>query len=161
MKRILPLFTIVDRAEIYPHLGILVSCIFSMKQYLFGITLIEQSLVKVIAVICLVSKKLIRNIRKTLTCRFFDQFQFVRRNAVNVSGDGKTISVCNCNELVPLPGFRIACSKTPFYGCEVAVYERLSNIFLPALIEDSTSCFFLRFCYSMIVGLDRMIVRHL
>ncbi len=80
-------------------------------------TLIFQSLIKRIAIICFVTYQKIRCfIQKSVVDSLFNQFHFVRRGAFDMSGDRKTRSVCNCHDLGAFAALRIADKTTPFFA---------------------------------------------
>ena len=88
-----------------------------MRRYQFNARLILQSLIKRIAVICFVAYQKIRGfIQKSVVDSFINQFHFVGRGTLDMSGDRKTRSVCNCHDLGAFPAFRIADSTTPFFA---------------------------------------------
>jgi organic radical activating enzyme len=57
---------------------------------------------------------LITNGQKTIIYRFFDEGDFMRRSNSNPNGDGKTTTVCDCDDLGILSAFNLPNTKPPF-----------------------------------------------
>lgn len=74
------------------------SC-FSIWRDHFNIVLIKRSLIKIIAVVSLVTDQFVRSVfgKATIYSRF-DQFYFIGRSVFNESGGRNTRSVCNCRD---------------------------------------------------------------
>ena len=51
--------------------------------------------------------------KSAINC-FLNQFRFVRRSAVDMYGERKTIAVCNCHDLGPFSSLSFANEKPPF-----------------------------------------------
>ena len=80
-------------------------------------TFFRKSLIKLIAVVGLVTDNFLRRIwRKAAINCGFNQFHFMRRSAFNVSGDRKTRYVCDRHDLGALAALCLADSKTPFFA---------------------------------------------
>lgn len=80
-------------------------------------TIFHQFLIKGIAVIGLITNKLVRRMgsKAAVDC-FFNKFHLVRGGAFHTSGDRKTRSVCDCHDLGAFATLRLADSKTPFFA---------------------------------------------
>jgi hypothetical protein len=88
-----------------------------MRRYQFNTPLIFQSLIKRIAIVCFITyQKIRRFFQKSVVDGLINKFYFMRRGALDMSGDRKTRSVCNCHDLGAFPALRIADSTTPFFA---------------------------------------------
>ena len=89
----------------------------SMGRNHFYAAVLHQFLIKWIAVIGLITNKLIRRVRsKTAVYSFFNKFHFMRGGAFHTSGDRNTRSVCDCHDLGAFATLCLADSKTPFFA---------------------------------------------
>ena len=92
----------------------------------------SKPLIKLIAVVGLITDNLIRRIRrKTAVHRGFNQPHFVGRSAFNVSGDRKTRYVCDRHDLGTLAALCLADSKTPFFAGTKLPSMNASRISMP------------------------------
>lgn len=90
---------------------------FTMGSYHFYETIIQQGLIKAVTIIGFIANQSIRcKFCKTTIDGLFNQRHFMGRNTFHVSGDRKTISVCDCHDLGALAPLRLADSKTPFFA---------------------------------------------
>jgi len=114
---------------------------FSMRCNHLDITFIKQSLIKFVAIIRLVTDKLIWSIfGKATVYRCLNQFHFMGRSAFNVSGDRKTRSVCDGHDLGAFAALCLADSKTPFFAGAKLPSIKASRISIwPRSYRSSTS----------------------
>jgi hypothetical protein len=78
-----------------------------------------QLCIKRIAVIGLVSDDPLRELnQETAFEGFSNQFHFMRRSAVHVEGDRKTMAVRNCHDFRSFPPFRFPHARPPFFAGE-------------------------------------------
>ena len=81
----------------------------------FDFSLVAKPLVERIAVISSVSNKEIGCVlEKPVVDRLFDERDFMRRSTRNPDGDRKTMAVCDCHDLRPLPPLRFPDARAPF-----------------------------------------------
>jgi len=112
---------------------------FPMGRNHFNTALIKKNLIKPIAVICLIANKLGRGIfSKPAVDRRFNQLHLMRRSALNVSGDRKTRSVCDCHDLGALATLCLADSKAPFFAGTNVPSIKASRISMPP--RSNRSC---------------------
>lgn len=105
---------------------------FPMRRHHLDITLVKQSLVKFIAVVGFVPYQFIRSIlSKTTINGCFNQFHLMGRSAFNVSGDRKTSSVCDGQDLGAFAAFCLANSKTPFFAGTKVPSMKASRMSIP------------------------------
>lgn len=72
-----------------------------------------------ITIIGLVSNDSVRKLHQKATFkRLPDQFHFMRRSAVHVEGDRKTMAVRNCHDFRSFPSFRFPHARPPFFAGE-------------------------------------------
>lgn len=129
------------RSQLSSILGFRFFAPFSMRRNHLNTAICEQPLIKVIAVIGLITNKLIGSIfsKATVNC-FFNQFYFMGRSAFNVSGDRKTRSVCDCHDLGAFAALCLADSKTPFFaGAKVPSIKASRMSIWPRSYRSSTS----------------------
>ena len=83
----------------------------------FNTALLQKFLIKAITVVSFIAYQTIRGVLdKTAIYRRLDQFHFMGRSALHVSGDRNTRSVCNRHDLGAFAAFCFANSKTPFFA---------------------------------------------
>jgi hypothetical protein len=81
----------------------------------FNATLLEKLLIKAIAIIGFIANNLIRSIPgETTVDSCLDKFYFMERSAFHMSGDRKTISVYDGQDLGSFAALCLADSKTFF-----------------------------------------------
>jgi hypothetical protein len=120
------------RSQLTSILSFMSLATFAMRRHHLDITLVKQSLIKFIAVVSLVSYQSIRSIlSKTIINGCFNQFHFMGRSAFNVSGDRKTSSVCDGQDLGALAALCLADSKTPFFAGTKVPSMKASRISIP------------------------------
>jgi len=80
-------------------------------------TLLEKLLIKAIAIIGFIANKFVRSISsKTAVNGCLDKPYFMGRSAFHMSGDRKTRSVCDGQDLGAFAALCLADSKTPFFA---------------------------------------------
>ena len=112
----------------------------------FNATRFKKLLIKAVAIIGFIANKLVRCISgKTTVDRCLDKLYFMGRSAFHVSGDRKTRSVCNCQDLGAFAALCLANSKTPFFAGAKQPSMNASRISIwPRSYRSSTSSFAMR-----------------
>jgi hypothetical protein len=112
----------------------------------FNATLFEKLLIKTVAIIGFITNKLIWRIAgKTTVDGCLDKLYFMGRSAFHMSGDRKTTSVCNCQDLGAFAALCLADSKTPFFAGAKQPSMNASRISIwPRSYRSSTSSFAMR-----------------
>jgi hypothetical protein len=83
----------------------------------FDTSALLEVLIKTIAIISLITNQPLGSMNnKAAFNGGFNQFYFVGRSTLHVSGDRKTRSVCNCHDLGAFATLCLADSKTPFFA---------------------------------------------
>jgi hypothetical protein len=129
------------RPELASILGFRFLAPFAVRGNHLNLPFLEQSLIKAIAVISLVTDKFIGSIlgKAAVNC-FLNQFHFMGRSAFNVSGDRKTRSVCDCHDLGAFAALRLADSKAPFFaGAKLPSIKASRMSIWPRSYRSSTS----------------------
>ena len=112
-------------------------------RYHLNTTLFEKLLIKAVAIIGFIANKLIRRIAgKTTFDSCLDKLYFMGRSAFHVSGDRKTRSVCNGQDLGAFAALCLADIKTPFFTSAKQLSMKASRISIwPRSYRSSTSSF--------------------
>ena len=108
--------------------------------------LIQKLIVKLIAIVSLITNQLIRRIlSKAAVYRGLDKLYLMGRSAFHVSGDRKTSSVCDCHDLGAFAALCLADSKTPFFaGAKLPSINASRISILPRSNRSSTSSLAMR-----------------
>ncbi len=119
---------------------------FAMWRNHFNATLFEKLLIKAIAIIGFIANKLVRSIAgKTAVDGCLDKLYFMGRSTFHMSGDRKTKSVCNCQDLGAFAALCLADSKTPFFaGAKVPSMNASRISIWPRSYRSSTSSWAMR-----------------
>ena len=109
-------------------------------------TLMQKLLIKTVAVIGFIANKPIRRIpSKTTVDRCLNKPYFMGRSAFHVSGDRKTRSVCDGQDLGAFAALCLANSKTPFFAGAKQPSMNASRISIwPRSYRSSTSSWAMR-----------------
>jgi hypothetical protein len=76
-----------------------------------------EMLIKTIAIVSFITNQSLGGLNnKAAFNDGFNQFYFVGRSTLHVSGDRKTRSVCDCHDLGAFAALCLADSKTPFFA---------------------------------------------
>ena len=112
----------------------------------FNAPLFEKLLIKAVAIIGFIANKLIGRIAgKTTVDGCLDKLYFMGRSAFHVSGDRKTTSVCDCQDLGAFAALCLANSKTPFFAGAKQPSMKASRISIwPRSYRSSTSSWAMR-----------------
>jgi hypothetical protein len=112
----------------------------------FNAPLFEKLLIKAVAIIGFITNKLIGRIAgKTTVDGCLDKLYFMGRSTFHVSGDRKTRSVCNCQDLGAFAALCLADSKTLFFAGAKQPSMNASRISIwPRSYSSSTSSFAMR-----------------
>ena len=118
----------------------------AMRSNHFNATLLKKLLIKAIAVIGFVTHKLVRRIAsKTAINSCLDKLYFMGRSAFHMSGDRKTTSVCDGQDLGAFAALCLADSKTPFFAGAKQPSMKASRISIwPRSYRSSTSSWAMR-----------------
>ena len=108
--------------------------------------LLQKLLIKTVAVIGFIANKLVRRISgKTTVDGCLNKLYFMGRSAFHVSGDRKTTSVCDCQDLGAFAALCLADSKTPFFAGAKQPSMNASRISIwPRSYRSSTSSWAMR-----------------
>jgi hypothetical protein len=108
--------------------------------------LMQKLLIKAVAVIGFITNKLVRRISsKTTVDSCLNKLYFMGRSAFHVSGDRKTTSVCDCQDLGAFAALCLANSKTPFFAGAKQPSMKASRISIwPRSYRSSTSSWAMR-----------------
>lgn len=94
--------------------------------------LLPEPRVERIAVISPVANKAIGcSSHKTRIEGLFDERDFMRRSTCNPGGDRKTMAVCNCHDLGPLPALRFPDGRAPFLAPAKVPSMKVSVMSIP------------------------------
>ena len=118
----------------------------SVRRDHLNATLIQKLLIKTVAVIGFIAYKLVRRIPgKTAVNCCLNKLYFMGRSAFHVSGDRKTTSVCDCQDLGAFAALCLANSKTPFFAGAKQPSMKASRISIwPRSYRSSTSSWAMR-----------------
>ena len=104
----------------------------AMRRDHLNTALMQKLLIKTVAIISFVANKLIRRIPgKTIIDSCLNKLYFMGRSAFHVSGDRKTRSVCNGQDLGAFAALCLADSKTPFFAGTKVPSMKASRISIP------------------------------
>ena len=106
----------------------------------------QKLMIKFVAIICFIANKLVRCIPgKTTIDSCLNKLYFMRRSAFHVSGDRKTTSFCDGQDLGAFAALCLADSKTPFFSFSKQPSMKASRISIwPRSYRSSTSSFAMR-----------------
>src|SRR5690606_23147201 len=86
-------------------------------RYQLGAVLLSQLRVEPVAIVGLVADQLVGRERDVRGIeRLLNELHFVGRSACCANGDRKTMAVCNCHDLRPLPALCFPNVRTPFFA---------------------------------------------
>ena len=107
---------------------------------------LQKLLIKAVTVIGFIANKLVRSISgKTTVDSCLNKLYFMGRSAFHVSGDRKTTSVCDCQDLGAFAALCLADSKTPFFAGAKQPSMNASRISIwPRSYRSSTSSWAMR-----------------
>jgi hypothetical protein len=113
---------------------------FTMRRNHLNATFVKKLLVKVVAVVSLISNKLVGSVRsKAAVYGVLNQCHLVGRSTFLVSGDRKTSSVCDGHDLGALATFCLADSKTPFFAGTKLPSMNASRMSIPPRLYRSSA----------------------
>ena len=123
-------------------LGALFAPLFSMRGNHFNTTILQKPLIKSITVIGLIANNAIRSIlRKAAVDGRLNQLYLMGRSALNVSGDRKTGSVCDGDDLGAFAALCLADSKTPFFAGTKVPSMKASQISISPRLDRSLASY--------------------
>jgi hypothetical protein len=106
----------------------------------FNAALMQEALIKAIAVIGLIANNVLRSIsRKAAVDGCLSQGYLMGRSALNVSGDRNTSSVCDGHDLGAFAALCRADSKTPFFAGTKVPSIKASRISIPPRADKSSA----------------------
>lgn len=106
-------------AKLSAILGALSSALSAVRGNQFNAAFTQKPLIQWIAAVGLIANNSIRGIGgKTIVDGSFNQRYFMRRSALNVSGDRKASSVCDGHDLGAFAALCLADSKPPFLATQ-------------------------------------------
>ena len=113
----------------------------AMRRYHFNATLLKKLAIKAIAIIGFIANKFVRSIlSKTAVDSCLDKLYFMGRSTFHMSGDRKTTSVCDGQDLGAFAALCLADSKTPFFAGAKQPSMNASRISIwPRSYRSSTS----------------------
>ena len=99
-----------------------------------------QFIIQRVTVVSLVADNSLGELdQKTSFKRFSDQFYFMRRSAVHVEGDRKTMAVCNAHDFGSLAFFGFPHTRPPFFAGENDPSIKASWMFRPPRSQRSSA----------------------